>query len=138
MWDEEERHTVALRKWKEEFARIKLKSELYINKLLQNNIHGVVRRIFCDKQRTIPRLKVISTEGVVERIASTDTEKAELLSDVFARNSSLPLDFEVKKEHVFKVGAQVNSILEHHVCVEEIIRRVAPERSPTNGEGHPN
>ena len=74
--------------------------EQYLGKLLDNDCHAALKRIYQSRHKTVPVLKRRKQEGKgFTKLADTAQTKAEVFSDQFLKNTQLPCDFPPDTHH---------------------------------------
>ena len=79
--------------WQSELSKLREASQRRINKLIEADLHGTVRKLYRESGgQQVPQLRSTDSEG--EAVTTrTDIEKANVLNSQFQRNSCLPPDF---------------------------------------------
>ena len=97
----------------------------FIRKLLEKNVYSGVRRIYKQKVKSIPTLKMTLDDGTEIRVKD-DVTKAELFLENFLANSKVIEEVEEDRQYVEKIARECSGHLKNFDCVGEEIVRTRP------------
>ena len=107
----------ALAAYKVELSYATAEFDKYVSKLLQNNLHPTVKRLYKVNKKEIPVLKTVNSDKSFTLIASNSSEKATVFNRQFFDNTLIPSNFPIDTDYLDGVRKFLQPYLGNYSCL---------------------